>query len=162
MNKKVIVVAGVSGSGKSTIGKLLAERLDIPYEDADDYHPQTNIDKMAAGKPLDDSDRKPWLDTLAAKLEKWSRGKGAVLACSALKEQYRQVLSQHTQPTWVFLEGSQELLQSRLGARKNHFFSSLLLQSQLDTFESPEYGIHVSIEPLPEAIVDEIVQKLQQ
>ncbi|MCC4214436.1 gluconokinase [Leeuwenhoekiella parthenopeia] len=160
MKEKVIVVFGVSGSGKSTIGKLLAERLDIPFKDADDYHPQANVDKMAGGNPLNDADRKPWLETLAQEMEAWSKNSGAVLACSALKESYRKLLSQKVTPQWVFLEGSFDLLKSRLDNRKGHFFNSELLQSQLDTLEEPDYGIHVYIEPSPEAIVDEIVKKL--
>ncbi|MAW93851.1 MULTISPECIES: gluconokinase [unclassified Leeuwenhoekiella] len=160
MKQNVILVAGVSGSGKSTIGKLLADRLGLPFKDADDYHPQANVDKMAAGHPLNDADRKPWLETLALEMEKWSKGSGAVLACSALKESYRELLSQKVTPQWVFLDGSFELLKSRLDNRKGHFFNSELLQSQLDTLEEPDYGIHVSIEPSPEAIVDEILKKL--
>ena len=160
MKEKVIVVAGVSGSGKSTIGKLLAERLNLPFKDADDYHPQANVDKMAGGSPLNDTDRKPWLEILAHEIEGWAQSNGAVLACSALRESYRQLLSQKVAPQWVFLDGSFELLKSRLDNRKGHFFNSELLQSQLDTLEEPDYGIHVSIEPSPEAIVDEIIKKL--
>ena len=160
MKKEVIVVAGVSGSGKSTIGKMLADKLDIPFKDADDYHPQANLDKMATGNPLNDEDRKPWLETLAEQLEAWGADSGAVLACSALKESYRELLSQKVRPKWVFLDGSFEILKSRLDNRKGHFFNSELLQSQLDTLEEANYGIHVSIEPSPEAIVDEILKKL--
>ena len=160
--KDVYVVAGVSGSGKSTIGRLLADKLNIPFEDADAYHSKANKAKMAAGHALNDQDRQPWLETLAAKLDEWSTGEGAVLACSALKEAYRKTLETKTPVTWIFLEGSYALLKSRLSARKNHFFDPKLLQSQLDTLELPDYGIHVSIKPEPDAIVTAILQKLNQ
>ena len=128
---KLIIVAGVSGSGKTTIGKLVAEKLSIPFKDGDDFHPQKNIDKMKSGQALNDEDRKPWLDILAKKLTEWSHEDGVVLACSALKEAYRQTLTVNDQVTWVFLEGSYELLESRMTARKNHFFKAELLKSQL-------------------------------
>lgn len=161
MMKNLIIVAGVSGSGKTTIGKLLAEKLNLPFKDADDYHPQANKDKMAAGYPLNDEDRKPWLEILADHMKQWSREDGAVLACSALKESYRKLLSKQDDPQWVFLDGSYELLKSRLSNRKGHFFKSNLLQSQLDTFEKADYGIHVSIEPSPSEIVSNIINRLK-
>ena len=143
---KLIIVAGVSGSGKTTIGMQLSKKLDIPFEDADDYHPQANVEKMQNGSPLNDNDRKPWLQNLEKKLQEWNKDKGVVLACSALKESYREILEQHEDIIWVFLDGSFELLKSRLDNRKGHYFSSKLLQSQLDTLEIPDYGIHVSEE----------------
>ncbi len=161
MKQNLIIVAGVSGSGKTTIGKLLAEKLKLPFQDADDYHPQANKAKMAAGQPLNDDDRKPWLEILADRLEQWSGEEGVVLACSALKESYRELLSQKVNPQWVFLDGSYELLESRLTNRKGHFFKSNLLQSQLDTFEKADYGIHVSIEPSPKEIVSNIINRLK-
>ena len=89
----VIIVAGVSGSGKTTIGRLLAEKLDLDFKDADDFHPAANVEKMRSGLPLNDQDRAPWLTILAKKIEEWSRADGAVLACSALKEAYSPVNS---------------------------------------------------------------------
>ncbi|WP_028375174.1 gluconokinase [Leeuwenhoekiella sp. MAR_2009_132] len=158
--KKLIVIAGVSGSGKTTIGLLLSEKLNIPFKDADDYHPQANVDKMKSGVPLNDDDRKPWLEILDQKLQEWDDKEGAILACSALKESYRKILAKHVDLFWVFLDGSFEVLKSRLDDRKDHFFDPLLLQSQLDTLESPDYGIHVSINQTVEEIVDEILKKL--
>lgn len=157
---KLIIVAGVSGSGKTTIGKLLAEKLDIPFKDADDYHPQANVDKMKAGYALNDADREPWLQILATKLTEWKTEGGAVLACSALKESYRKTLSSKAHVKWVFLDGSFKVLESRLIGRKNHFFKPVLLQSQIDALEKADYGIHVSIDQTPEAITEEILQKL--
>ncbi len=157
---KLIIVAGVSGSGKTTIGMQLSKKLDIPFEDADDYHPQANVEKMQNGSPLNDNDRKPWLQNLEKKLQEWSKDKGVVLACSALKESYREILEQHEDIIWVFLDGSFELLKSRLDNRKGHYFSSKLLQSQLDTLEIPDYGIHVSVNQTIEAIVEEISSKI--
>tara|TARA_R110002020_G_scaffold53751_9_gene150060 strand:+ start:2012 stop:2497 length:486 start_codon:yes stop_codon:yes gene_type:complete len=157
---KLIIVAGVSGSGKTTIGMQLSKKLDIPFEDADDYHPQANVEKMQNGSPLNDNDRKPWLQNLEKKLQEWNKDKGVVLACSALKESYREILEQHEDIIWVFLDGSFELLKSRLDNRKGHFFSSKLLQSQLDTLEIPDYGIHVSVNQTIEAIVEEISSKI--
>ncbi|MEZ7495630.1 gluconokinase [Leeuwenhoekiella aequorea] len=157
---KLIIVAGVSGSGKTTIGMQLSKKLDIPFEDADDYHPQANVEKMQNGSPLNDNDRKPWLQNLEKKLQEWNKDKGVVLACSALKESYREILEQHEDIIWVFLDGSFELLKSRLDNRKGHYFSSKLLQSQLDTLEIPDYGIHVSVNQTIEAIVEEISSKI--
>ena len=156
----VIIVAGVSGSGKTTIGRLLAEKLDLDFKDADDFHPAANVEKMRSGLPLNDQDRAPWLTILAKKIEEWSSADGAVLACSALKEAYRKRLDVNKQVSWVFLDGSYELLKSRMTARKNHYFKVELLQSQLDTLEPADYGIHVSIAPSPEEIVDEILKAL--
>ena len=115
---------------------------------------------MRSGLPLNDQDRAPWLTILAKKIEEWSSADGAVLACSALKEAYRKRLDVNKQVTWVFLDGSYELLKSRMTARKNHYFKTELLQSQLDTLEPADYGIHVSIAPSPEEIVDEILKAL--
>ena len=90
--KTVYIIFGVSGSGKTTIGQLLAKKLNIPFYDADDYHPVSNIEKMASGKPLNDNDREPWLGLIAMEIKKWKTQEGAVLACSALKEKYREIL----------------------------------------------------------------------
>ena len=157
---KLIIVAGVSGSGKTTIGKLLAKKLNIPFKDADDYHPQANVDKMKAGQALNDADREPWLKILAQKLSEWDTNGGEVLACSALKESYRQTLSSKSEVQWVFLDGTFAVLERRLTARKNHFFKPILLRSQIDTLENANYGIHVSIDQTPEAITEEVLQKL--
>jgi carbohydrate kinase (thermoresistant glucokinase family) len=154
---------GVSGCGKSTIGKMLGERLEIPFFDGDDFHPQTNIDKMANGFPLNDTDRKPWLENLANHIKDWEKDKGAIVACSALKESYRQILSSKvTQVNWVFLEGSFELIFNRMKQRKGHFMKAELLQSQFDTLEIPTDGLFINIDKRVEAIVEEVIRKVNR
>lgn len=158
----VIIIMGISGSGKTTIGKLLAGRLKLPFYDADDFHPEANIKKMAAGQPLNDSDRWPWLEKLGSKIEEWNREGGAVLACSALKESYREMLATipKSKLEWVLLYGSGNVIKRRMEQRQQHFFDNKLLASQLEALEKPEYGIHVDINKSPDAIVDAILKKL--
>ena len=139
----IVVVMGVSGAGKSTIGKLLAERLGVPFLDADEYHPPENVAKMAAGTPLNDADRWPWLELLNGKL---IEQKNAVLACSALKEVYRQRLSQGIADCrFVYLRGSLELIRSRLAERKHRYMPASLLESQFATIEPPSDAIAIDI-----------------
>jgi 6-phosphogluconate dehydrogenase/gluconokinase len=158
----MIVIMGVSGCGKTTIGKQLAKQLDLPYFDADDFHSASNIEKMKHGIPLNDEDRMPWLTLLANNIQTWDVQGGAVLSCSALKESYRKLLaSKSKQVNWVYLKGSFELIQSRLEHREGHYMKSGLLQSQFDTLEEPNYGIHISIENTPELIISKIISKLK-
>ncbi|WP_239000224.1 gluconokinase [Hyunsoonleella ulvae] len=157
----VIVVMGVSGSGKTTISKQLAKALKLPYYDADDFHPQANIDKMSSNKALNDTDRKPWLLDLAKHIKLWSSNTGAVLACSALKETYRALLSSHYKSiVWVYLSGTKDVIKKRINQRQGHFMSSNLLSTQFDTLEIPDYGIHVDIMASPEQIVKTIISQL--
>ena len=157
---KILYVMGVSGSGKSTIGKLLAEELDIPFFDGDDYHPEANIQKMSEGKPLNDEDRQGWLERLN-ELAKENTTNGAVIVCSALKKKYRRLLeSGLNNARFVFLNGSFELISKRLKNRDGHFMPTDLLKSQFDTLEEPENAINVSIDQTPKAIVSDIVEKL--
>ena len=158
---RIIIIMGVSGCGKTTIGKLLASKLDIQFCDADDFHPESNINKLKNNIPLNDEDRKPWLETLAMLIKEWSNSTGAVLACSALKGSYRKLLSKYTDNIeWIYLTGSFETINNRIENRKQHFMKSILLQSQFDTLEVPSYGIHVDIEQEQEEIVTEITEKL--
>lgn len=152
---------GVTGSGKSTIGTLLANRLSFPFFDADDFHSQENISKMSQGIPLTDEDRYPWLQTLSNLLRS-HQTEGAVLACSALKENYRRLLQQGLKEpiTWIYLEGSKELLIKRMEGRKGHFMPEALLDSQLATLEKPSYAWCISIEKDPESIVNEITHRI--
>ena len=157
----VIVIFGVSGSGKTTVAELVAEKLGLPCYDADDFHPQSNIDKMHKGIALTDADRKPWLEALADQIKIWKNRGGAVLACSALKERYRKILaSKATHVDWVLLSGSFELIRSRMERRKDHFMNISLLRSQFDTLEVPDYGLKMEIDAPPGQIADAIITKL--
>ena len=158
-----IVVMGVSAAGKSTVGRLLAERLGLPFRDADDLHPAANVAKMASGAALDDADREPWLDVVGAELE--AATAGLVMACSALKRAYRDRLRAAAPSTvFVHLHGSRELLAERSGARSGHFMPSSLLESQLETLEplaADETGITVDVAGTPAEIVDRAVAALR-
>jgi gluconokinase len=151
----IVLVMGVSGSGKTTIGEALALELGWKYLDADDYHPKTNIEKMAAGVPLQDSDRWPWLEKINEELLKFQeRGKSVVVGCSALKEAYRERLAQGLRDfKVVYLRGEFPLIQSRIAARKHRFMPPTLLQSQFETLEPPRDAIEVDISgELPDSV----------
>ena len=152
---------GVSGSGKSTIAKELAKKLDIPYKDADDFHPEANVKKMASGAALNDVDRQPWLENLADLLAA-HKDKGLALACSALKASYRTTLNSKLKipATIVYLSGSYELIYERMQKREDHFMPPALLQSQFRTLEEPTHAITVSIDQSIESIVEEILDHL--
>ena len=161
----IVVLMGVSGSGKTTIGTLLAQRAGTTFADADDYHPQANKQKMAAGQPLNDEDRAPWLETLNGLLRQWhTSGKGGVLACSALKEKYRETLAKglpRGTVKFVLLDGSKELISERLATRKHEFMNSALLDSQFATLEPPSDALRIVNDKPPEEIVDEILEQVQ-
>lgn len=161
--KSIVFLMGVSGTGKTTIGKLLAQMLQVPFIDGDDYHPQANIDKMGAGQPLDDDDRFEWLETLNRQAHK-HLSTGGVIVCSALKKSYRKILM-HELPVehvrWVHLTGSPELIEKRLQQRGNHFFKPQLLKTQLEALEPICYGIKIDIDQSPKIIVAEILKKME-
>ena len=148
----IVVVMGVSGSGKTTIGRLLAQRLECEFIDADDFHPASNVAKMAAGVPLEDADRWPWLERLNQELRRReARGDRAVLACSALKQAYRERLAAGlARLELVYLRASPELLRARLASRTHRYMPASLLESQLATLEPPEHAIEVDAAQTPE------------
>ena len=158
----IIVVMGITGSGKSTIGKLLAKHLSLPFIEADDFHSKENILKMSHGISLTDEDRYPWLQSLSRELQLHQK-EGAVLACSALKEDYRKILQSGLQEkiTWIYLEGSEDTIRKRLKNRKGHFMPEELLKSQIATLEKPSYAYFFSVEKNPEDIVDEIISSIK-
>jgi len=156
----IIIVFGVTGCGKSTVGELLAEKLQLPFYDADHFHSVENVQKMSQGIPLTDHERIPWLEDLGQHIRQWSRQGGAVLACSALKEEYRRMLATVDGIHWVLLGGSKELIRKRLSVRAGHFMNPELLDSQFEILEKPEYGLTVSIDQKPASIVNEILLNL--
>ena len=164
-NVSAIVVMGVSGSGKSTIASMLAQRLHWVYEDADWFHPKSNIEKMHHGEPLNDEDRWPWLRAIAEWIDATrSAGGHGVVACSALKRAYRDILIGNRRDVrLVFLKGDRDLIARRIAARANHFMPSTLLESQFATLQEPqadERPIVVTIVPHPREIVEAIVSEL--
>jgi len=164
MDPIIIYIMGVSGSGKTTIGKKLSERIALPFFDADDFHNTGNKEKMKAGIPLTDDDRAGWLTTLNQLAKEQMRKKGAIIACSALKEKYRKVLSDEITVAvyWIFLEGSYELLLERMQSRKEHFMPTGLLASQLRDLEIPEQCIVIEISNSPGKIVETILSRISE
>jgi gluconokinase len=160
----IVVLMGVSGSGKTTIGTLLAERTGATFADADDYHPAANKQKMAAGTPLTDEDRAPWLETLNGVLRGWfAAGQSGVLACSALKAKYRDTLAHGMPPgavTFCLLELSRAELEQRLQARHHEYMSPTLLASQLATLELPTNALVVVNNRPEDTVVTEILNEL--
>jgi len=159
----IVVLMGVTGSGKSTIGTFLAERAGAVFADADDYHPLANKEKMAAGHPLNDDDRQPWLETLNQLMRGWfADGHSGVLACSALKAKYRETLASGMPEgavNFVLLDGSPEMIAMRLAARKHEYMNPNLLASQLNTLEKPSEAeaFRVVNDRPPHVVVDKIL-----
>jgi gluconokinase len=160
-----LILMGVSGSGKTTIGEKLAARMSWRYEDADTFHPASNVAKMSAGQPLTDDDRWPWLKAIAAEIDRaCTAGERVVIGCSALRRVYRdELVHGRDDIRLVYLEGTQALIADRLGQRKGHFMPPGLLASQFQTLEPPtpdERAVTVSIDAQVEVIVDHIINQL--
>jgi gluconokinase len=158
----VIVVMGVSGSGKTTVGKLLAQALHAKFVEGDAYHPPENIEKMRQGIPLEDADRWPWLAVLSAEIDRWlAAGREVVLACSALKQRYRDILAKGRPGVrFVYLEGDKALIRLRLDRRQGHYMPVVLLDSQFATLEAPADAVTVDVTGTPEAITATIIKML--
>ena len=163
MKTRFVVVMGVAGSGKTTVGELLAQQLGWSFYDADAFHPPENIEKMANGIPLNDIDRAPWLTALHSLISTSLReNRPAVLACSALKESYRQrLLEKNDGVQIVYLKGSYDLLWSRLSHRKDHYMKPQMLQSQFETLEEPENALTVDVSMPVNSLVNEILKQLE-
>ncbi|TQR88623.1 gluconokinase [Mycobacterium hodleri] len=159
-----IVVMGVSGSGKSTVGAALAQRLRVPFADADDFHPEANIAKMTAGHALDDDDRRPWLDSIGEWLA--AHAEGGVMSCSALKRTYRDQLREHCPDVdFLHLAGTPEVIGRRQASRPGHFMPASLLASQFETLEplaADENGVDVNVDQNIDSIVNEYVTLTQR
>ena len=158
----VILVMGTTGAGKSTIGKLLAERLAWPFLDGDDFHPQANIEKMKHGAPLTDADRVPWLERIHDELVRFrDAGKSAVLACSALKQSYRDTLARGVDLRIVYLRGSYDEMRRHILARHGHFAGEAILAGQFADLEEPQDSLVLRVSDRPEQLVDETIAGLK-
>jgi gluconokinase len=161
-----VVVMGVSGAGKSTVGKLIATDLHCDFRDADSFHPKANIEKMSRGEPLTDDDRWPWLGAIATWIaQRRAKGETGVVTCSALKHAYRDIVTnrQSADVRLVYLKGGFDLIAARLAARTGHFMPPELLRSQFDALEEPtldEHAITVSIDATPEEIAARVMSRL--
>ncbi|MGX9965345.1 gluconokinase [Roseomonas sp. F4] len=159
----LVLVMGVSGAGKSTVGPLIADRLGLRFDDADSFHPPANVAKMSRGEPLDDDDRAPWLDAIGAHLAA-HRGRGCVVTCSALKRAYRDRLRAAAPDLrLVFLQGDMALVAARQAARQNHFMPASLVASQFATLEPPapeEGAVLLDVAATPDALAAEAIARL--
>lgn len=161
----VIIIMGVCGTGKTTVGELLARRLGFEFAEGDAYHPQANVAKMRSGQPLDDTDRAPWLAAMAVDIDMWlARERNAVLACSALKRSYRDTLiGERKGVRLVYLFGAPDLIRQRMEARTDHYMPSSLLDSQLATLQEPgddEHPISIDVDGAPERLVEQVLAQL--
>lgn len=160
----VYILMGVSGAGKTLIGQKLSAKLGIPFYDGDNYHPPENVTKMQSGHPLNDNDRTPWLQILAQKIDQWNQQGDAILACSALKKQYRDLLKNESSGNniiFIYLKGPQSLIAQRISDRPDHFMPEELLESQFEALEEPKQCITISIDQPPDAVADTIIKQIK-
>jgi gluconokinase len=158
----IVLLVGVAGSGKTTLGRKLAQSLGCPFYDGDDFHSLANKGKMAKGIPLTDEDRIPWLQSLHAAMVKWERETPlTILACSALKQKYRDLLSDQIPVRWIYLKGDRETIRQRLQDRRGHFAGPDLLASQFEILEEPTRAIFVDIRQEPDIIVERLLEALK-
>jgi len=162
----IVVVMGVSGSGKTTVSALLAAALGCQFQEGDDLHPAENVEKMRGGTPLTDADRMPWLHRIAKEIDSWrAQGESGVLTCSALKRSYRDIIIRgRPDVTLVYLKGSYDIIRRRMAARREHFMPVALLESQFATLQEPtpdEHPIIVDVSGRPAEIATEIVRQLE-
>lgn len=161
MTSMIIVIMGVAGAGKSTLGELLAAALHCEFLDGDSLHPPANIEKMARGIPLTDADRAPWLAAIHSRiLSSFQRGQCLVVACSALRQRYRETLANGVSITWVYLKGSEKVIRARLLKRQQHFFKAQMLASQFADLEEPADAIVIDVEIAPSIAVRRILSAL--
>ena len=158
----IVVVMGVSGSGKSTVGGMLAKAMHCAFLDGDSLHSAANVEKMAHGIPLTDADRAPWLAAVHARLlEAFRSGRSLVVGCSALRQAYRAALAEGIPVTWIYLKGSEALIRSRLRHRRGHYMKADMLASQFAILEEPSDAIIVDVSQPPEVIVDQLLTALR-
>ena len=159
----IVVVMGVAGSGKTTIGRELADAIRCQFLEGDTLHSPENVEKMSRGVPLTDADRGPWLTTIHARMaEAWSRGESLVVGCSALKQSYREILGDGLPVTWVYLKGSPDLIGPRILNRAGHFMKANMLASQFEALEEPAGAIVADVSEPPDVIVERILSELRK
>lgn len=157
----ILLVMGTTGAGKTTVGKLLAARLDWPFLDADDFHPPANIEKMKHGFPLTDADRAPWLANMHAELQRLtSQGKNVVLACSALKQSYRETLSAGLDFRLIYLRGTYAQMRQHILARHGHFAGEAILAGQFADLEEPANALVLDVSTIPDELVSTAISRL--
>jgi gluconokinase len=158
----IVVVMGVTGSGKTTVGMMLADAMQCPFLEGDSLHSNANVDKMSHGMPLTDADRAPWLSAIHTRmLDVFRHGHSLVVGCSALKQSYRAVLAEGIPVIWIYLKGSAKLLRTRLQHRTNHFMKANMLASQFEALEEPSDAFMADVSQPPAAIVEHILAELK-